>query len=154
MIEWKKNSISCQLSLTSRVCWVSLSTINVNFINLLDSLENNKSIGTWRWISLVTLLYQGLYQSYLQFLFFPTFLYSCNKVIFNTNATCNVCCDNAWMICCILSPEIIFVFQPGNDPYCFVEFYDHCAASSALAAMNKRFCMGRVSILCSFCGWW
>ncbi|XP_071447806.1 nucleolysin TIAR-like [Hetaerina americana] len=28
--------------------------------------------------------------------------------------------------------------EPGNDPYAFVEFTDHQAASAALAAMNKR----------------
>lgn len=31
------------------------------------------------------------------------------------------------------------------DPYCFVEFYDHGSAAAALAAMNKRMCLGRVS---------
>ncbi|XP_036367567.1 nucleolysin TIAR isoform X1 [Octopus sinensis] len=35
------------------------------------------------------------------------------------------------------------IHEPGNDPYCFVEFYDHTSAASALAALNKRFCMGR-----------
>ncbi|KAL5021721.1 hypothetical protein ScPMuIL_000876 [Solemya velum] len=33
--------------------------------------------------------------------------------------------------------------EPGSDPYCFVEFHDHTAAAAALAAMNKRMCMGR-----------
>ena len=39
----------------------------------------------------------------------------------------------------------LFSFQPGNDPYCFVEFAEHQAAAAALLAMNKRMCMGRVS---------
>lgn len=29
--------------------------------------------------------------------------------------------------------------EPGNDPYAFVEFIDHQAASTALIAMNKRY---------------
>ena len=33
--------------------------------------------------------------------------------------------------------------EPGNDPYCFVEFAEHQAAAAALLAMNKRMCMGR-----------
>ncbi|XP_065556661.1 nucleolysin TIAR-like [Artemia franciscana] len=33
--------------------------------------------------------------------------------------------------------------EPGNDPYCFVEFGDHQSASAALAAMNKRNCLGK-----------
>ncbi|KAG0432274.1 hypothetical protein HPB47_020998, partial [Ixodes persulcatus] len=37
------------------------------------------------------------------------------------------------------------VSQPGNDPYCFVEFTDHQSAASALLAMNKRLCYGKVS---------
>jgi hypothetical protein len=28
--------------------------------------------------------------------------------------------------------------DPGSDPYCFVEFLHHQAASAALTAMNKR----------------
>ncbi|CAN7945207.1 unnamed protein product, partial [Ixodes pacificus] len=36
------------------------------------------------------------------------------------------------------------VSQPGNDPYCFVEFTDHQSAASALLAMNKRLCYGKV----------
>ncbi|XP_052773736.1 nucleolysin TIAR-like isoform X9 [Mya arenaria] len=32
---------------------------------------------------------------------------------------------------------------PNQDPYCFVEFYDHESAAAALAAMNKRMCLGR-----------
>ncbi|XP_041370690.1 nucleolysin TIA-1-like isoform X3 [Gigantopelta aegis] len=35
------------------------------------------------------------------------------------------------------------ISEPGNDPYAFVEFYDHQSAGSALAAMNKRHCMGK-----------
>ena len=31
----------------------------------------------------------------------------------------------------------------GNDPYCFVEFAHHQAASAAITAMNKRLCMGK-----------
>jgi RNA recognition motif-containing protein len=38
------------------------------------------------------------------------------------------------------------------DPYCFVEFYDHSSAAAALAAMNKRMCLGRVSVgVCNYC---
>ena len=33
--------------------------------------------------------------------------------------------------------------EPGADPYCFVEFYEHKDAAAALSAMNKRMCMGR-----------
>ncbi|XP_055951232.1 nucleolysin TIAR-like isoform X3 [Argiope bruennichi] len=33
--------------------------------------------------------------------------------------------------------------EPGNDPYCFVEFTDHQAAAAALLAMNKRLCLGK-----------
>jgi hypothetical protein len=36
-------------------------------------------------------------------------------------------------------------WQPGHEPYCFVEFAEHHSAAAALAAMNKRNCMGRVS---------
>ncbi len=43
---------------------------------------------------------------------------------------------------------LILSLQPGNDPYCFVEFAEHQAAAAALAAMNKRMCMGRVSRSC------
>ena len=39
----------------------------------------------------------------------------------------------------------LYLFQPNQDPYCFVEFYDHESAAAALAAMNKRMCLGRVS---------
>jgi len=35
------------------------------------------------------------------------------------------------------------IHEPGNDPYCFVEFLDHQAASAALTAMNKRLCLGK-----------
>lgn len=31
----------------------------------------------------------------------------------------------------------------GNDPYCFVEFTSHAAASAALTAMNRRQCLGK-----------
>ena len=34
-------------------------------------------------------------------------------------------------------------FCAGNDPYCFVEFQHHQAASAALTAMNKRLCLGK-----------
>lgn len=33
--------------------------------------------------------------------------------------------------------------DPGTDPYCFVEFQHHQAASAALTAMNKRSCLGK-----------
>ena len=33
----------------------------------------------------------------------------------------------------------------GNDPYCFVEFYEHRHAAASLAAMNGRKIMGKVS---------
>ena len=39
------------------------------------------------------------------------------------------------------------IFQPGNDPYAFVEFAEHQAAAAALMAMNKRMCLGRVSVV-------
>ncbi|XP_060572555.1 nucleolysin TIAR-like isoform X10 [Ruditapes philippinarum] len=35
------------------------------------------------------------------------------------------------------------ILEPNQDPYCFVEFYDHESAAAALAAMNKRMCLGR-----------
>lgn len=35
------------------------------------------------------------------------------------------------------------IHEAGNDPYAFVEFFDHGAAAAALAAMNKRMCMGK-----------
>ncbi|XP_067144079.1 nucleolysin TIAR-like isoform X2 [Centruroides vittatus] len=35
------------------------------------------------------------------------------------------------------------IHEPGNDPYCFVEFTDHQAAAAALLAMNKRQCLGK-----------
>ena len=31
----------------------------------------------------------------------------------------------------------------GGDPYCFVEFTHHAAASAALTAMNRRVCLGK-----------
>lgn len=38
-----------------------------------------------------------------------------------------------------------FVFQTaGNDPYCFVEFYENRHAAAALAAMNGRKILGKV----------
>lgn len=39
----------------------------------------------------------------------------------------------------------LFYQTAGNDPYCFVEFYEHRHAASALAAMNGRKIMGKVS---------
>lgn len=33
--------------------------------------------------------------------------------------------------------------DPGSDPYCFLEFAHHQAASAALTAMNRRQCLGR-----------
>jgi len=33
--------------------------------------------------------------------------------------------------------------DPGSDPYCFIEFAHHQAASAALTAMNRRQCLGR-----------
>lgn len=33
--------------------------------------------------------------------------------------------------------------EPGNDPYCFVEFTSPQAAAAALTAMNKRTCLGK-----------
>lgn len=39
----------------------------------------------------------------------------------------------------------LFHQTAGNDPYCFVEFYEHRHAASALAAMNGRKIMGKVS---------
>jgi len=35
------------------------------------------------------------------------------------------------------------IHEPGNDPYCFVEFYDHNSAAAALLTMNKRQLFGR-----------
>ncbi|XP_076436961.1 cytotoxic granule associated RNA binding protein TIA1-like isoform X2 [Babylonia areolata] len=35
------------------------------------------------------------------------------------------------------------IHESGNDPYAFVEFFDHQSAAAALAAMNKRMCMGK-----------
>ena len=45
---------------------------------------------------------------------------------------------------------VFFFLQPGHEPYCFVEFAEHHSAAAALAAMNKRNCMGRVSHLFCF----
>ena len=44
-----------------------------------------------------------------------------------------------------VSKSCVLLCQGPVDPYCFVEFYDHPSAAAALAAMNKRMCMGRVS---------
>lgn len=46
--------------------------------------------------------------------------------------------------------DIVFncPFQPGNDPYAFVEFIDGSSAAAALAALNKRMVMGKVSSVC------
>uniref|UniRef100_G3MRR0 RRM domain-containing protein n=1 Tax=Amblyomma maculatum TaxID=34609 RepID=G3MRR0_AMBMU len=43
------------------------------------------------------------------------------------------------------------IHEPGNDPYCFVEFSDHQSAASALLAMNKRLCFGKVSVTLGWC---
>lgn len=45
----------------------------------------------------------------------------------------------------------VFVFQPGQDPYCFVEFADHFSAAQALQTMNGREVMGKVSQLTKLC---
>lgn len=37
------------------------------------------------------------------------------------------------------------IHEPGNDPYAFVEFAETHAAAAALAAMNKRNCLGKVN---------
>lgn len=34
--------------------------------------------------------------------------------------------------------------QSSNDPYCFVEFFEHRDAAAALAAMNGRKILGKV----------
>ena len=47
--------------------------------------------------------------------------------------------DGWW---CTLHSEWILM-TAGNDPYCFVEFAHHQAASAAITAMNKRLCMGK-----------
>ena len=36
------------------------------------------------------------------------------------------------------------IYEPGNDPYAFVELADSQAAAAVLAAMNKRNCYGKV----------
>lgn len=47
---------------------------------------------------------------------------------------------------CITKSFVCFLYQTaGNDPYCFVEFYEHRHAAAALAAMNGRKIMGKVS---------
>ena len=45
------------------------------------------------------------------------------------NGVCFVCC--------------VVVKKPGSDPYAFIEFADSHAAAAALAAMNKRSCLGK-----------
>ncbi|KAL8592134.1 hypothetical protein ACOMHN_033505 [Nucella lapillus] len=35
------------------------------------------------------------------------------------------------------------IHETGNDPYAFVEFFDHQSAAASLAAMNKRYCLGK-----------
>ena len=35
------------------------------------------------------------------------------------------------------------IHDPGNDPYAFIEFGDRASAGAALAAMNRRNCLGR-----------
>ena len=40
----------------------------------------------------------------------------------------------------------------GGDPYCFVEFTNHPAASAALTAMNRRICLGKEMKVNSFFG--
>jgi hypothetical protein len=49
-----------------------------------------------------------------------------------------------------LMPEL---FQSDSDPYAFVEFADHVAASATLTALNQRLFLGKVSIcpVVSFC---
>ena len=37
----------------------------------------------------------------------------------------------------------------GGDPYCFVEFTHHAAASAALTAMNRRMCLDKEMKVCS-----
>uniref|UniRef100_A0A8C1T1R9 TIA1 cytotoxic granule-associated RNA binding protein n=1 Tax=Cyprinus carpio TaxID=7962 RepID=A0A8C1T1R9_CYPCA len=41
----------------------------------------------------------------------------------------------------------MIVDAAGNDPYCFVEFFEHRHAAASLAAMNGRKIMGKVSYL-------
>lgn len=54
---------------------------------------------------------------------------------------------NAMMIVFLsfINVFLLFYLQPGHEPYCFVEFAEHHSAAAALAAMNKRNCLGRVS---------
>lgn len=40
----------------------------------------------------------------------------------------------------------------SNDPYCFVEFYEHRDAAAALAAMNGRKILGKVRWVYDLCG--
>jgi RNA recognition motif-containing protein len=37
------------------------------------------------------------------------------------------------------------IYEPGNDPYAFVELADSKTAAAVLAAMNKRNCFGKVN---------
>lgn len=46
-----------------------------------------------------------------------------------------------------------FLQTAGNDPYCFVELYEHRHAAAALAAMNGRKIMGKVSYRISWVSW-
>lgn len=39
---------------------------------------------------------------------------------------------------------IVFFQTAGNDPYCFVEFFENRHAAAALAAMNGRKILGKV----------
>lgn len=51
------------------------------------------------------------------------------------------------LYCCLYDGNMVCsLFKGPVDPYCFVEFYDHSSAAAALAAMNKRMCLGRVSV--------
>lgn len=40
--------------------------------------------------------------------------------------------------------------QTSNDPYCFVEFFEHRDAAAALAAMNGRKILGKVHLAALF----
>lgn len=41
-------------------------------------------------------------------------------------------------------PSLSATQTAGNDPYCFVEFFEHMHAAAALAAMNGRKILGKV----------
>jgi RNA recognition motif-containing protein len=45
----------------------------------------------------------------------------------------------------ILIVTLVILQTAGNDPYCFVEFYEHRHAAASLSAMNGRKIMGKVS---------